>query len=51
MNMSSAEFMKLTIQEVADMLISEGKKNALCKGMVDDEPYLLKVELINNDKN
>ena len=46
MNISSADFMKLSLQEVADMLLDHGKKCAVCKGMVDGELYSLKVELI-----
>ena len=46
MDISSAEFTKLTVQQVADMLLDQDKKNALCRGMVDGEPYLLRVELV-----
>ena len=43
---SSADFCKLTLQEVADLLIDRDCSTALCKGMVDGEMYSLKVELI-----
>ena len=46
MDISSANFMKLSLQEVADLLIDRQKCTALCKGMVDGEMYSLKVELI-----
>jgi hypothetical protein len=46
MDISSADFMKLTLQEVADMLLDQEKHVALCQGMVDGEMYSLKVELI-----
>ena len=43
--MSSADFMKLTLQEVADMLLDQDSNGAICKGLVDGEMYSLKVEL------
>lgn len=46
MKMSSADFCKLTIQEVADFLLDQHSDAAMCKGMVDDKMYSLKVELI-----
>jgi len=46
MKISSAEFTKLTVQEVADMLIDRDSNGAICKGMVDGRMYSLKVELI-----
>ena len=46
MDVSSADFCKLTVQQVADMLIDEDKNGVLCMGIVDDEPYCLRVELI-----
>ena len=45
MEMSSADFMKLTLQEVADMLLDQDSNGAICKGLVDGEMYSLKVEL------
>lgn len=45
MQISSADFMKLSLQEVADMLLDQEKHTALCKGLVDDVMYSLKVEL------
>ena len=52
MEISSADFCKLTIQEVADLLL-EGKKNvAICRGKVDDKEYSLYVEIteLNSDE-
>ena len=37
MKISSAEFTKLTVQEVADMLIDRDCHGVMCKGMVDGE--------------
>ena len=45
MKISSADFMKLTLQEVADMLLDQEKHTVLCKGLVDGELYTLKVEV------
>ena len=45
MKISSADFMKLTLQEVADMLLDQDRHAALCKGFVDGRMYNLKVEL------
>jgi hypothetical protein len=45
MEISSADFMKLTLQEVADMLLDQEKHTALCKGLVDSEMFTLKVEV------
>lgn len=49
MKISSADFMKLSLQEVADFLLDQEKKTALCKGIVDGEMYSLRVELIRDD--
>ena len=49
MEISSAEFMKLTLQEVADFLLDQEKQTALCKGVVDGRVYSLKVELSIDD--
>ena len=46
MEISSAEFTKLALQEVADMLLDQDVNGVVCKGMVDDKLYSLKVELI-----
>ena len=46
MDISSAEFTRLTLQEVADMLLDQEKHCALCKGLVDGKSYSLRVELI-----
>lgn len=45
MKMSSADFCKLTIQEVADFLLDQDSESAVCKGIVDGKMYSLKVEL------
>ena len=45
MEISSADFMKLTLQEVADLLLDQDKKSALCKGIVDGRMYNLEVRL------
>ena len=45
MKISSADFMKLTLQEVADMLLDQEKHTALCKGFVDGRLYNLIVKL------
>ena len=45
MKISSADFMKLTLQDVADMLLDQDKHTALCKGIVDDKMYNLEVRL------
>ena len=45
MMVSSADFCKLTVQEVADLLLDQGKKCACCKGRVDGRMYSLRVEL------
>ena len=45
MQISSADFMKLTLQQVADMLIDSDSQGAVCKGKVDDKLYNLYVRL------
>ena len=45
MKISSADFTKLTLQEVADMLIDSDHHTAICHGIVGGEMYSLKVEL------
>ena len=46
---SSADFCKLTVQDVADMLLDQEKNVVLCKGMVDGRLYSLRVELIPDE--
>ena len=46
MEISSADFVELSLQEVADMLLDHDSKGALCKGTVDGRLYTLRVELI-----
>ena len=45
MNISSADFTKMTLQEVADMLIDRDCHGVMCKGMVDGRMYSLIVEV------
>ena len=45
----SSEFLKLSLQEVADLLLDQDCTNALCKGVVDGRMYSLKVELSIDD--
>ena len=45
MEISSADFTRLTLQEVADMLLDQDANGVICKDMVEDKMYLLKVEL------
>ena len=49
MNISSADFMKLSLQEVADFLLDQEKHCALCRGIVDGEMYSLKVEVCKDE--
>jgi hypothetical protein len=49
MKLSSAEFTKLTLQQVADMLLDRDANGVICKGVVDDKMYSLKVELVLDD--
>lgn len=46
MEISSADFTRLTLQEVADMLLDHDANGVICKGLVDGRMYSLKVELI-----
>ena len=46
MDYSSADFCKLTVQEVADMLLDHEENRVLCRGIVDGRMYGLKVELV-----
>ena len=51
MEISSADFMKLTLQEVVDFLLDHESKGAICKGTVDNKLYKLSVnlEMIEDD--
>ena len=49
MDVSSADFMRLTVQDVADMLLDQDKQCALCRGTVDGKLYGLRVELIPDE--
>lgn len=42
---SSADFCRLSVQEVADLLLDQDKNVAVCLGVVDGKRYSLKVEL------
>jgi hypothetical protein len=50
MKISSADFCKLTLQEVADFLLDQEKHTALCKGLVDGRLYNLVVKLELDDE-
>ena len=50
MDVCSADFCKLTIQEVADMLLDHDKNRVLCRGIVDGRLYGLCVELISDEE-
>jgi hypothetical protein len=45
MEISSADFMKLTLQEVADMLLDQEKNGVMCQGVVNGKLYNLFVRL------
>ena len=49
MEISSADFTKLTLQQVADMLLDQESTGAICKGLVDGELYTLKVEVSKDE--
>lgn len=49
MNISSADFTKLTLQQVADFLLDQESTGAICKGTVDGELYTLKVEVVKDE--
>ena len=49
MEFSSADFCKLSLQEVADFLLDQEKHCALCRGIADGEMYSLKVEVIRDE--
>ena len=46
MMISSADFTRLSLQEVADMLLDQDANGVICKGLVDGRMYSLKVELV-----
>ena len=50
MEISSADFTKLTLQKVADMLLDHDANGVICKGLVDGKMYSLKVELSIDDE-
>lgn len=49
MKISSADFTKLSLQEVADLLLDQEANGCVCKGVVDGVRYTLKVELIRDE--
>ena len=49
MEISSADFTRLTLQEVADMIVDQECQGVICKGLVDGRMYSLKVELIRDE--
>lgn len=49
MEISSADFTKLTLQKVADILLDHDANGVICKGLVDGKMYSLKVELVCDD--
>ena len=49
MEISSADFCKLTLQEIVDSLLEREIKGAICKGLVDGRMYSLKVELFRDE--
>ena len=51
MEFSSADFCKLSVQDVADMLLDQEKNVVICKGMVEGELYTLTIELNVGEKN
>lgn len=51
MDISSADFTKLTLQKVADILLDHDANGVICKGLVDGKMYSLKVELVCDELN
>lgn len=49
MEFTSADFTKLTLQQVADFLLDQESTGAICKGTVDGELYTLKVEVVKDE--
>ena len=45
MEISSADFTKLTLQKVVDILLDHDANSVICKGLVDGKIYSIKVEL------
>ena len=46
MNISSRDFTRWTVQQVADFLLDHDSNGVICKGVVDGKLYNLRVELI-----
>ena len=49
MEISSADFTKMTLQKVADILLDHDANGVICKGLVDCKMYSIKVELNKNE--
>ncbi len=45
MEISGADFTKLTLQKVVDILLDHDANSVICKGLVDGKIYSIKVEL------
>ncbi len=45
MEISSADFCELSLQEVADFLLDSDRKGVVCRGVVDGQLYSLYVKL------
>ena len=45
MEISSADFTKLTLQKVVDILLDHDANGVICNGLVDGKMYSIKVEL------
>ena len=52
MKISSAEFTKMTVQQVADMILDENCNGVSAIGFVDDQMYVMTVtlEVCEDDK-
>ena len=49
MEISSADFTKLTLQKVVDILLDYDVNGVICKGLVDGKMYSIKVEWNKNE--
>ena len=45
MEISSADFTKLTLQKLEDILLDHDANGVICKGLVDGKMYSIKLEL------
>ena len=48
---SSADFCKLTVQEVLDMMIDQDAAGVICKGTVEGKLYnlMIRLEVVSDD--